>query len=1129
MSRSSSKKTAKPESKPPITRLKDAARRGDLVVVIGTGVSMALTNGKISALSWAGLIRDGFAYGVKKGKITSAQAKNWSTQLDSRDIDDLLCAAEFMGRKLDSPHGPLYARWLDHVFKSIQPVNTKMQNALAALHKAGIPICTLNYDPLLERVTGLHGINLSEVGKAVSWMRRENTGILHLHGSWDAPSTCILGIRDYETTLANDIRDLIQRVLGSFRCLLFIGCGDTFADPNFSALIRWLKKNMKSAIPEHYALVRDGDVVARDADDAWLGFVDPVGYGAEHADLPAFLLKHFPMPKAKAAKGQAQAASSKAWASTSEHARLIADYRAFLLKDCGQMTIEGVRADMEIGQRKFDIERLFVPLNVLPCPPEIPGTDPKRTEKILKWEEKNKKPQSFGSVFSKHNCLALLALPGGGKTLLLKRLAVAYADPSRRLASKDNLPDQNVMPVLIRCREWREYIHHPILTILQKLPDISGNARLSGLNDALLPLFKKGRILLLVDGLDEIHNDAHRTIFVENLEAFLAEYKLTRLIVTSREAGFSLLAPTIARFCDRWRVAPLGEDAITALCNHWQRLMAGDSPQAQAEGLELGDHLLNNTSLRRLAENPLLLTMLLVVKHGAGRLPPDRVSLYSRAVEVLLDTWNIKGHDPLNPKEAVPQLAYVAFEMMRVGKQTATEKELLRLLEEARDKVPQIRRYSKDAPHEFLKRVELRSSLLFEAGHQVEAGTTVPFYQFRHLTFQEYLAAVAVAEGHYVEYDKNDTVLTPLEKYLTTEEWKEVIPMAAVLARKQAEPLIAALVTESNRVRAKVESEETLQKSQEMDLLEPRAPSSVVRLVQCLVEEAEAAPETLTAALQLIAFFGSRYSIDDRWEVLAQGPYGNELLHQVWLLYSTVLTPDPSWLMITYGRLAGSRHLWTDDTSELSRLLGSQDLEDIARGIFSCSGHNASYPAVIKSLKDISKYLFASAPTIHMATAFTLAHMWHNNAHLQRTPRMPPPSLRILDRLLELRLHSTHKGVVEWSGIAISAPYELPRNAWRPNLTDVEINEIRRGANEQNKRRYTSHTKLGDLRIAFHAKTVLTEAELAKHLAASDLYMPAHHQPRGIINMLEQMGETGRKYLTPKKSRSNTRRVTIKM
>ena len=199
--------------------------------------------------------------------------------------------------------------------------------------------------------------------------------------------------------------------------------------------------------------------------------------------------------------------------------------------------------------------------------------------------------------------------------------------------------------------------------------------------------------------------------------------------------------------------------------------------------------------------------MLLVVKHGAGRLPPDRASLYDRAIEVLLDTWNIKGHDPLNPKEAVPQLACVAFELLRKGKQTATGKDLLALLEQARDRLPQIRRYAKDTPDQFLKRVELRSSLLVEAGHQLDSGRVVPFYQFRHLTFQEHLAAVAAVQGHYFEYQNDDTVLSPLAPYLLADEWKEVVPMAAVLAGKKAESLMAALVEAATKLRIETKQE----------------------------------------------------------------------------------------------------------------------------------------------------------------------------------------------------------------------------------------------------------------------------------------------------------------------------------
>jgi hypothetical protein len=104
-----------------IDQIKDSAANGRLVAVIGTGVSLALTNNKYRALSWRGLIENGFEYGATKGKITAAQKASWQAQLDSTDIDDILAAAEFMGSKLLAPNADLYGRWLENVFKEVFP------------------------------------------------------------------------------------------------------------------------------------------------------------------------------------------------------------------------------------------------------------------------------------------------------------------------------------------------------------------------------------------------------------------------------------------------------------------------------------------------------------------------------------------------------------------------------------------------------------------------------------------------------------------------------------------------------------------------------------------------------------------------------------------------------------------------------------------------------------------------------------------------------------------------------------------------------------------------------------------------------------------------------------------------
>ncbi len=1096
-----------------IRRIKESAHKNELVIVVGTGVSMALTDGKIPALSWKGLIGDGFIYGKTKGLITPTQVESWRAQLESSDLDDLLGAAEFVSRKLSAPNGDLYARWLENTFKTVGVTNQEMQEALRAIQHANIPICTLNYDHLVEAVTGLPPVTLSNPQKLTAWMRRETQGILHLHGAWDSPATCILGIRDYETTLANDLRDLIQRSLGTFKRLLFIGCGDTFADPNFTALIRWLREKMKTAAPQHYALVTNADVPTRHADPAWHGFVEPIGYGEKRGDLPGFLKKHIAITAAVGSK----VIGSRKRATPSEHAAsLLQQYRSFLVKDCGQMTIEGVRADMEIGQRRFDLERLFVPLKVVPCRPEISKHDPLAEQKLRKWVEKNSNPVPFGKVFGKRKHLALLALPGGGKTLLLKRLAVAYADTQRLLSTEDLLPDLALTPVLIRCREWREHIRKPILTLLQSLPDITGQSDLVGLRDALIPKLRDGSALLLVDGLDEIHEDADRTTFVEHLESFLEDFPRVRLVVTSREAGFSLVAPSISRFCDRWLVAPLENPAIKLLCENWRCLMSGDSPEAVSEMNEVVAHLIQNASLHRLAENPLLLTMLLVVKHGAGRLPPDRVSLYSRAVEVLLDTWNIKGHDPLNLKEAVPQLACVAFQLMKAGKQTATEQELLALLEEARERVPQIRRYAKDSPYDFLKRVELRSSVLLEAGHQIERGKTVPFYQFRHLTFQEYLAAVAVAEGHYIDYSRKDTVLTPLAKCLIADEWKEVVPMAAVLARKQAEPLMLDLLHRGQALRARYEKGEHKDDEQARGRIE-KLPAPVSRLVQCLVEEAEATPETTTQALQLVSFFARGCHTQEDWRALSKGPFGAELLHHSWALFSGRQSKDVNILQTCtyiaearFGReLADKGNL----DPELLRLLTSTTDEEISQGLFITAGRVSRrmerephiprelprFPG--KLMEHIEKHLFAESITVAEAAIWSWLYVLYHckiEGH---------PSVVGLNQILKIWLASPDQKMFEITSTALWTQLGLDRKKWTPVLREGDMEKVKRMWDDK-KDTAPNNGYAASLMIAFHAGTVWSDDELIPKLSKLNKAGYYTHRPdpgNPIEAMLKQL------------------------
>jgi glucan phosphorylase len=85
-----------------------------------------------------------------------------------------------------------------------------------------------------------------------------------------------------------------------------------------------------------------------------------------------------------------------------------------------------------------------------------------------------------------------------------------------------------------------------------------------------------------------------------------------------------------------------------------------------------------------------------------GQLPTRRSVLYGKAIEVLLMTWNVEGHEPLDQEEVIPQLAYVAHTMMSEGIQRITSRRLQELLTGARQQMPEVLSFAKLSVAEFV-------------------------------------------------------------------------------------------------------------------------------------------------------------------------------------------------------------------------------------------------------------------------------------------------------------------------------------------------------------------------------------------------------------------------------------------
>jgi hypothetical protein len=521
-----------------------------------------------------------------------------------------------------------------------------------------------------------------------------------------------------------------------------------------------------------------------------------------------------------------------------------AHYLKWIGEECGYIHLDGLPADTDLSATRLKLERVFVPLHAIP----ISLAKPRTRRAGRRAEKRRRRRTDVGRFLENHRHIVVLATPGSGKSTLLKRLATAYAFPERRSEISDNLPDRDWLPLMLRCRELRDRAYRPIIELLDEIPRHAGMSvrECEVFRESIHERLRDGRILLLVDGLDEISDEGARQAFAGHLRTFVAMFPQTALVVTSREAGFRLIAGVIASACRQMKLDRLSEEAVRTLCESWHVEVIGDNKKVRAEARDLAHKIWSNERIRKLAENPLLLTTLLVVKRWIGELPRSRTALYRETIRVLIRTWNVEGYEPLDEDETLAQLSYVACAMMEAGKNQIDRKALLKLLQDARQELDAELQFARTSPQEFLDRIEYRSSLLMQTGHGSDRGVTAPIYEFRHLTFQEYLAARGYVEEQYPKRGAGKSLTDVLETHFDDERWREVITLAAVLAGRKAEQLIRRLTVAC-----------------ETSDFKPQHFNAAHLLYQCLRDEVQVTAPALRGALLEIAHYSA--GIDPTW------------------------------------------------------------------------------------------------------------------------------------------------------------------------------------------------------------------------------------------------------------------------
>jgi len=402
--------------------------------------------------------------------------------------------------------------------------------------------------------------------------------------------------------------------------------------------------------------------------------------------------------------------------------------------------------------RTLPLQKVFVPLKMAAT--EAANTSHKMIRPRKRGRNNSNETQiwDFLAAIDKHpefRRMAVLGAPGSGKTTLLRYLTQTYATKQQR---KVHRKAPKLIPILLYLRDVRqEIVNNNQLTLAELITQQvqQQQQKYQLLNPPPNWFAEKIRLnqcLVMLDGLDEVADETQRQQVSRWVDQQMQTYPDTAFILTSRPFGYKTARlqqdvtvlevqpfslKQMQQFIRRWYLE-------TEVISHAGQDDAGVRADAKQQADDLIKRIKNSKPLADMAVNPLLLTMIATVHRRGSALPGKRVELYKEICQVLLErrqrAKNIADALTATQKQSVLQV--LALELMQ---QKTRKFKLSNGIDRITDKLADVAGSGAN-PEEFIQQVRDVSGLLVEK----EVGV----YEFAHLSFQEYLAAVQIKESN---------------------------------------------------------------------------------------------------------------------------------------------------------------------------------------------------------------------------------------------------------------------------------------------------------------------------------------------------------------------------------------------
>ncbi len=426
------------------------------------------------------------------------------------------------------------------------------------------------------------------------------------------------------------------------------------------------------------------------------------------------------------------------------------------------------------------LEKIYIELNILQEIPsqqwlelaDLQNLTPQEFNYLSLGEISQKSVSGFKAI-EDHAKIRILGNPGAGKTTFLQHLAI-QCNQGKFAANR--------VPIFIALKDFAEesqkrdefsllnYIHSEFLA--------SGIVELSAIEN----LLREGRILLLLDGLDEVLNININNVYHE-IYRFSEKYYKNLFITTCRTAGKTL---NLKGFIDV-EIAPFISEQIVAFAQKWFaefiKNPINDSHKQAVQFINTLD-LPQNLRLRQLIVTPLFLHLACWIFAHQGQFPCPESEFYKQCLDLLLGKWDeIRGiqRDEVSKGLLLPQklrlLSQIAATTFEQGEYFFEKRKIERYIEDYLSDLPDSSTEPEELQlesEEILKAIALQNGLLTERVRGI--------FSFSYLAFQEYFTARKIVTNSHLQTLEN--TLEELISHITEPRWREIFLLTAAMLRK---------------------------------------------------------------------------------------------------------------------------------------------------------------------------------------------------------------------------------------------------------------------------------------------------------------------------------------------------------